>query len=104
MQLSDYTKAERGNAKRMAAGLGVSLSYLCQMAAPGRAAFSARRCVQIEALSNLRVRRWDLRPHDWHLIWPELVGTPGAPVVGAYTDAGAEAHDAPTAMPCPVPE
>ena len=94
MQLADYTKAERGNAKRMAAGLGVSLSYLCQMAGPGRAAFSARRCVQIEALSGHRVRRWDLRPRDWHLIWPELVGAEGAPEPGFV--AGAE--------PCPVPE
>jgi hypothetical protein len=23
--------------------------------------------------------RWDLRPHDWHLVWPELVGIEGAP-------------------------
>ncbi len=26
-------------------------------------------------------RRWDLRPNDWHLIWPELVGAFGAPAV-----------------------
>lgn len=25
--------------------------------------------------------RWHLRPNDWHLIWPELIGTPGAPTV-----------------------
>ncbi|OYV34054.1 MAG: hypothetical protein B7Z83_08885 [Thiomonas sp. 20-64-5] len=36
-----------------------------------------RRCYAIE--SALAVRRWDLRPDDWHLIWPELVGTEGAP-------------------------
>jgi DNA-binding transcriptional regulator YdaS (Cro superfamily) len=24
-------------------------------------------------------RRWDLRPHDWHRIWPELIGSDGAP-------------------------
>ena len=24
--------------------------------------------------------RWDLFPTDWHLIWPELVGSEGAPV------------------------
>jgi DNA-binding transcriptional regulator YdaS (Cro superfamily) len=24
-------------------------------------------------------RRWDLRPNDWHVIWPELIGTKGAP-------------------------
>ena len=38
-----------------------------------------RRCCAIESV--LAVRRWDLRPRDWHLIWPELVGTAGAPPV-----------------------
>lgn len=27
------------------------------------------------------VARWVLFPTDWHLIWPELIGTPGAPAV-----------------------
>ena len=27
------------------------------------------------------VARWDLRPDDWHRIWPELVGMDGAPPV-----------------------
>ncbi|WP_013123603.1 transcriptional regulator [Thiomonas delicata] len=38
-----------------------------------------RRCHAIEYA--LAVRRWDLRPNDWHLIWPELVRAPGAPAV-----------------------
>jgi hypothetical protein len=25
------------------------------------------------------VARWDLRPDDWHRIWPELIGAEGAP-------------------------
>jgi hypothetical protein len=25
--------------------------------------------------------RWDLRPNDWHLIWPELAKNPSAPPV-----------------------
>lgn len=37
----------------------------------------------IETASHGRWRRWDLRPDDWHLIWPELVGTPGAPAAPA---------------------
>lgn len=24
---------------------------------------------------------WELRPEDWHRIWPELIGNDGAPVV-----------------------
>lgn len=38
-------------------------------------------CVVIETASGGKVRRWDLRPLDWHLIWPELIGTKGAPRV-----------------------
>ncbi|MGC4075439.1 MAG: YdaS family helix-turn-helix protein [Rubrivivax sp.] len=26
-------------------------------------------------------RRWQLRPEDWHFIWPELIGVEGAPPV-----------------------
>lgn len=27
------------------------------------------------------VKRWDLRPKDWHVIWPELIDTEGAPAI-----------------------
>lgn len=30
-------------------------------------------CVRIEALTKKRVTRRELRPDDWHRIWPELV-------------------------------
>lgn len=35
--------------------------------------------VPIEKLT--RYRRWDLFPLDWPRIWPELIGTEGAPPV-----------------------
>lgn len=35
--------------------------------------------VAIEQASNGAVMRWDLRPDDWHRIWPELVSVKGAP-------------------------
>lgn len=35
----------------------------------------------IEVASNGRVKRWDFFPDDWDRIWPELIGTPGAPEV-----------------------
>lgn len=38
-------------------------------------------CVAIEHATDGAVRRWDLRPEDWHRIWPELIGTEGAPPV-----------------------
>lgn len=37
--------------------------------------------VAIERESFMSVRRWDARPDDWHLIWPELIGAEGAPVI-----------------------
>lgn len=30
---------------------------------------------------RLKLRRWDLCPDDWHLIWPELIGAEGAPAI-----------------------
>ena len=35
----------------------------------------------IEQGTGMAVRRWDLRPDDWHRIWPELIGAEGAPEV-----------------------
>ena len=35
----------------------------------------------LESAGANRVRRWELRPDDWHRIWPELIGTEGAPPV-----------------------
>jgi DNA-binding transcriptional regulator YdaS (Cro superfamily) len=37
--------------------------------------------VVIDRVSDGAVRRWDLRPEDWHRIWPELIGKDGAPRV-----------------------
>lgn len=40
-------------------------------------------CTVFEAASNGLVMRWDLRPDDWHLIWPELKKRKDAPKVEA---------------------
>ena len=32
-----------------------------------------KNCVGLEKATDGRIRRQDLRPDDWHLIWPELV-------------------------------
>jgi DNA-binding transcriptional regulator YdaS (Cro superfamily) len=37
-------------------------------------------CSAIERATGGAVMRWDLRPDDWHLIWPELQAFPDAPV------------------------
>lgn len=41
------------------------------------------RCVDIERATAGAVRRWHLRPNDWHRIWPELIGTDTAPTPAA---------------------
>jgi hypothetical protein len=35
--------------------------------------------VSIERESGGVMRRWYTRPDDWHRIWPELIGSEGAP-------------------------
>ena len=37
---------------------------------------------------------WDLRPHDWHVIWPELVGAVGAPPIQCHTPNDQETQHA----------
>lgn len=73
MNLKTYIQqGGRGTAARLAAELGVSPSYLSQMA-KGTTAVSPERCVLIEQRTVGVVGRRDLRPKDWHRIWPELV-------------------------------
>ncbi|MEN9316500.1 MAG: hypothetical protein RIS35_2893 [Pseudomonadota bacterium] len=66
--------------ERLAGVCGTSNGFL-QNIAYGYRAPGPALCVQIERATSGAVRRWDLRPDDWHLIWPELVGTEGAPEV-----------------------
>jgi len=40
--------------------------------ASGKRPIPVERCVAIEQATNGEVTRRDLRPDDWHLIWPEL--------------------------------
>ena len=72
MDLKNYIDSlERGKAKELAASLGISSSYLSQMAS-GKTAISPSRCVEIEMATGGCVSRKDLRPYDWLKIWPEL--------------------------------
>jgi DNA-binding transcriptional regulator YdaS (Cro superfamily) len=63
----------RGGVSEFATRIGVSPVYLSQLAVEqdGRVP-SPALCVVIERESNRAVLRQDLRPLDWHLIWPEL--------------------------------
>jgi DNA-binding transcriptional regulator YdaS (Cro superfamily) len=67
--------------KRLAEKLGVNAASLYQAITGRGTPFSPAKCVEIERESGHELRRWDLRPGDWHLIWPELVTAPGAPAI-----------------------
>jgi DNA-binding transcriptional regulator YdaS (Cro superfamily) len=91
MHLKPYLEAlPRGGLATLSGVLGISSVYLMQLSArQGGREPSPELCVRIENATYRQVRRWDLRPTDWHLIWPELVGADGAPNVPEGAKAGA---------------
>lgn len=68
------TTSQRGTAKRLAAALGFSASYLSQLAVT-EALRKPELCVQIERLTLGMVPRQHLRS-NWRDIWPELPDLP----------------------------
>lgn len=81
MNLSQYLQsAGRGEAARLARELGVKPVVVSRWQS-GAKPVPTDRCAPLERLTELKVRRWHLRPLDWHEIWPELVGVDGAPSV-----------------------
>jgi DNA-binding transcriptional regulator YdaS (Cro superfamily) len=75
MSLILYLSSHRGRAVELACGLGLSTSFIWQIA-KGKRPAPAERCAEIERLSGGEVSRQELRPDDWAQIWPELVGRP----------------------------
>lgn len=79
MELRTYlNQAARGEAARLARAVGVHPVMVSQWAC-GKKEVPVDRSAPIETATAGAVRRWDLRPHDWHVHWPELVGAKGAP-------------------------
>ena len=72
--------------RELATLLGVDEQYLYQCFT-GRNAMRPKEAVRAEVRTGGRVRRWHVRVKDWHQIWPELIGTPGAPEVPAAEEA-----------------
>jgi len=72
MDLKTFIQTERGNGVALAEKLGIPLSYLSQMAS-GNRSVTPERASAIERATEGQVTRRDLRPDDWHEIWPELV-------------------------------
>lgn len=83
MQLHPYL-ARLSNAEReeFAAKCETTVNYLLKLARGFKTGLrpQAELAVLIETHSNQTVRRWDLIPEKWARIWPEIVGTEGAPL------------------------
>lgn len=77
-----------GGVSAFAREIGITPVYLSQLSSrqDGREP-SPELCVKIEAATKKAVMRWDSRPADWHLIWPELIGAPGAPALPCAASA-----------------
>lgn len=75
MKLNKYiastTQAE------FARAIGVKHAVVYQWVT-GRRPVPIERCAEIEKATNGLVSRKDLRPDDWHRIWPELIGKQAA--------------------------
>lgn len=69
-----------GGPSKMASILGVTPQAVCFWR-DGKRKLAAEYCASIEQATNGEVTRRDLRPDDWHLVWPELV-TPEYPAPG----------------------
>ncbi len=77
-----------GGPTKVARELNVSPQAACFWR-DGKRELPPEHCATLERLSAYQVRRWHLRPLDWHVIWPELVGSEDAPVpdgVATQTD------------------
>ena len=68
-----------GGIASLARRIGVASSTPSMWLARG--AVPAEYCWPIEQAVDGLVKRWDLRPDDWHRIWPELIDADGAPAI-----------------------
>lgn len=92
MKLTDYFKAQgHGALGRLARTIQVHAPDMSRWAS-GRRPVPLERCLAIERATSGVVCRWDLRPSDWWLIWPELRGQVGAPALPNSAAGEGEAH------------
>ncbi len=71
MQLKEYCADKRGRQRAIAEKIGVAYTYMNQMVT-GHRPIPVEYCAQIELATGGAVTRKEMRPDDWHEIWPEL--------------------------------
>ena len=74
MKLIEYVKSH-GSQRGLADKIGITPVLISQWANELRPV-PPERCVEIERATHGHVSRKDLRPKDWHKIWPELANAP----------------------------
>jgi DNA-binding transcriptional regulator YdaS (Cro superfamily) len=74
-----WTLEER---RRLAEMSGANPAYLYQCLT-GRREMGPVEARKLEAATNCEIRPWHVCQKTWFLIWPELIGTEGAPKVNA---------------------
>lgn len=72
MHLADYLSAERGRQAALCKQIGIHAPDVSRWA-QGARPVPIEHCAAIEAATCGAVSRRDLRPADWHRIWPDLV-------------------------------
>jgi len=70
MKLVEYLKQPDVIAAHLCREIGVKPPRMVEWG--GNTPVPVKHCVLIEQATNGVVTRKDLRPDDWHLIWPEL--------------------------------
>ena len=82
MALPSYPAEKR---REIAQRVGIDEQYLYQIS---RGLKTAKPALAKQLnLVDPAALLWDLRPDDWHLIWPDLVGQDGGPTLKAEQGA-----------------
>lgn len=68
---------------RLAREIGVPTQTLWNWLNRPPVRIPAEVCAAVEKALGHKLRRWHLRPTDWHQVWPELVHAEGAPAYPA---------------------
>ena len=71
MNLKTWCDQKAGRESTLAAAVSVAAPYMWQMVR-GKRPVPAAYCTAIEVATGGEVTRQELRPKDFHLIWPEL--------------------------------
>lgn len=70
--------------RTLAALISCNEQYLYQCLT-GKRDMDAAKAMTAETLTGGELRRWQLCQSGWHRIWPDLIGTEGAPAVAEAT-------------------